>query len=501
MSVRRILLVSLLALLVLLVFAVVGTALWLHSNAESLLAPVARSLKDTTGRDLAAEALTLAYFPPGVAAKNVTLSERGSARVFLRVGSVNAGIDAARSWNESRPIITSLALSDVSVELSRGADGRWNIADLLGDPAPRFSLPLELSALSVDGLRVNVTDAVSGERATLREAQVTLDALKLQSPLNVKLAGVVDAAEQRDVRLNMAAPLVLDADGDRFLIGPLAATVERTAPQAGTVDLKVQQIEVQRKGPTFVRGLDVAGQQNDMRAQLALSELRIDQGALAAPNIEVKLDSSALKGTLSAQGAAFAADSVTAKNIAAEGRLPGQQLAISIVGQAAFALTDRNLRLKIGNGRAYPTDPSQPWNFTLSGGALDVRLRETKVRLNDAPAVLTWRNQPLVTGAVNVQHEWHSNALDVNVRGAVQGKPATLRAAHAPAAPWTIDANLTALDTTQLVPPAAAGSRPAPMSPEQWMQQLKALPVRGIVNVGTWSHGEWRAEQLKITLE
>ncbi|WP_434633934.1 AsmA family protein [Chromobacterium sp. CV08] len=152
--------------------------------------------------------ITPAVFPsPGIDIEKVSVSEAGKPDVFARVELLRVSLAWMPLLFGTREI-KAVELYGPSVNLSRGLDGRLNIADLFQRRSP------EGYSVKLDQLRIREGTLLLSDQPThtdKRVSSISLDADGLLGTASVSAGAILDD-DKRPVRLALNTPLAIQDD-------------------------------------------------------------------------------------------------------------------------------------------------------------------------------------------------------------------------------------------------------------------------------------------------
>ena len=177
--------------------------------------PIVRSqlearLTGALGRATTVEAVTFDPFSLRVTVRKLAIADVPGAAPLFAFDELIANFSSASLWHRA-PVLDALRIVHPAVSLSRDAQGRYNVQDLLdrapaerGGPPPRFSL----NNIEVDGGVLSFDDGVAGRKHRL-------DALDLGLPFLSSLP------YQTDIRVTPRAEG--SVNGSHFALGGTGA--------------------------------------------------------------------------------------------------------------------------------------------------------------------------------------------------------------------------------------------------------------------------------------
>lgn len=224
------------AVLVILVLAVVGLAIFAATfDANRYKPEIAALVKEKTGRTLSLPGdIQLNVFPKiGVALGPVTLSERGSDREFA---SMQGARVAVALWPLLRQevVVHEVALEGLRANLVRGKDGRTNIDDLIapprpqappapgGEPAPAQAVKIDIDQITVDDANLTWRNEATGQELALMGVNLKTGRVANDVPSRVALTMRV-TGRQPEVNLDtkFRGLLTFNLDEQRYAVQDL----------------------------------------------------------------------------------------------------------------------------------------------------------------------------------------------------------------------------------------------------------------------------------------
>lgn len=318
-------------------------------------------VREKTGRTLEIRGETTLSFWPNVGVRTgpLTLTERGTTEVF-------ASIESARISLEIKPLLareivaSELALSGADVRITRDAQGRLNIADLLegeGEP-PRF----DIGSVAIDRSKIVYRDLATGAHYEIGALELKTGRLIANAASPVTLSAVVRLGNDApSIAIKLATRLEFDLPQKRYTLTPVKADLAGTygedaltlAASAGKVAITPARIEAQAvrldllaKGPAGVTeaklGLPTVAVEGDAVGSAAATlDLTLDRGehrvraAISTP-FEARLAARAVKlPQLAATFTAFGP------------RLPRKGLEGAVQGEAALDVAKEGVHVRL----------------------------------------------------------------------------------------------------------------------------------------------------------
>jgi AsmA protein len=450
----------------------------LHPRAIDLV-------REKTGRTLEIRgATTLSFWPDvGVRLNALSLSERGSAETF-------AAIEAARVTLKLVPLLkgeivaTDLSIAGASVRVTRDAEGRLNIADLLeGEGGPsRF----DIGRVAIERSTLTYRDLASGAQYEFGAIALETGRLAAGAMTPLILSAVLrDSADTFHAQIRLETRLALDFDQQRYTLG--AARLELSGEWPGLSGVTAQAggdaVLDGRTKRVGVSALEAA--MNGMHGQDAIA---VTLGAASLAFVPMRLDGEGVRVTLIAKGPAGTTE--------AKLELPAVKRDGDRIESAAAAL---DLKIQRGEHRV---------NATVST-ALEAALPTRALHLKEVDATFTAHGPRLPRGGVSgaLKGEAQLDATREGVHARLAGKVADSRvkirlAAAGFASPvYTFAVDVDQLDLDRYVGGNAAGRKPSSAARAQHLlEPLEGLPATGALTIGVLKGTGVKATNVRLAL-
>jgi AsmA protein len=475
--------------------AVIGALLLLFAAAAYLFATfdprdhqdrIVRLVQEKTGRTLHIDGeITLSFWPAlGLRLTNVSLTERDSDERFLRIESARVAVEIVPLL--SREIVASdLLLSGATLKIVRDANGRLNIADLIGGegPPPRF----DIEGVRLERSAVSYVDVGSEARYELSDLTLAADRLAniAQTPITLSFTAR-DARPDFNVAVKAQGQLALDIDNRRYALsgavincdGRVAALRQFAARVAGDAEahLDVGEFGIARLTMS-VRG---KLREEDLTMNLDAGKVSVRENSAVVEPVRAALD---LKGPAGQ----------TAINVA----LP----AATVDGQRASAKNAKlNLALTRGEHSASATMTS---DLAAEFRPFTVDLKAVESRFNVSGPHLPLKGVAgVLTGAARVDVAREGLQVDF---GGVVGESRVkghIKASGFAAPVYTFAIGIDELDIQRYMTNLAASRRKPGPAAEQasLLEPLAQLPATGTVTVAVLKSGDVSARDVRLEI-
>lgn len=225
-------------------------------DPEKYKPEIVKLVKDKTGRTLTIDGkIGLAFFPKiGAAVDRITLSERDGSKVFARIGEARVAVALIPLFSK-RVIVDRVTLSDLSVDLVRGKDGRTNIDDLTGAPAQQSAEPgkapapggdgkapvLDIGGIELRNANVGWRDERDGTDVRVSKLNLTTGRIASGVPGKLSVSARIDGSQPKlaiDAALDTGYRI--DFDTQAVALTGLDAKVKGDAPGVAGLDVAVK---------------------------------------------------------------------------------------------------------------------------------------------------------------------------------------------------------------------------------------------------------------------
>lgn len=257
---------------------------------------IVRFVHEQTGRTLHIEgAIRLSLWPDvAVESGRAWLSERGSDERFASVG--NARLTAKLLPFLSRQLVArEIRLQGAQVAVTRFADGRLNIDDLL--EAESRGLQFDIGRIVIERSALVYRDLASGKRYELTEVGIVTGRVSntAVTPLRLEFTAA-DAPRSFDVNAHVTARFALDPAQQRYALTESVIGLKGRAPGADrfegqlrgefAADLKERQLRATRVSAAFA-GL-VAEEAIEIKATAANIVATAGRAQVTAPDLDMR---------------------------------------------------------------------------------------------------------------------------------------------------------------------------------------------------------------------
>jgi len=274
-------------------------------DPEKYKPEIVKLVKDKTGRTLTIDGkIGLTFFPKiGASVDRLTLSEPNASKVFARIGEARVAV-ALMPLLSKQVIVDRVTLSDLSVDLVRGKDGRTNIDDLTGAPAQKPGEPgkapatetggkapvLDIGGIELRNANVGWRDERDGTNIRVSKLDLTTGRIASNVPGKLSVSGRVDGTQPK-LGLDMALDTGYRVDFDTHAasLKGLDARVTGDAPGFAGLDAAVKgDIAFDPKGERVdLAGVQVTAKSKEgLEARFSIPQLALAPGQAKSQAIE-----------------------------------------------------------------------------------------------------------------------------------------------------------------------------------------------------------------------
>ena len=289
------------------VLAIGGAIVASRFDANSLKPLLVERVQQDYQRTLAIPGeIRLALFPRiGVTLGAVSLSAHASAEPFASLRSARVSIALLPLLLRRQWVVDRVDLDGLRAAVTRYADGRTSIDDLLGAPSPASPgqapapaaapVPFDVAGLSITDAAVSVDDRASGRRMALTKVELETGRLAPGRASETRFTGHLQASPpQVDADLSLKADLMLDPAQHRYAFGKLQAELngrlatlnDAKVALGGDVDLTLQPLALRLNGVTMA--LQGQAAQGRLAASADLPQFEFGDGRITARAIVAK---------------------------------------------------------------------------------------------------------------------------------------------------------------------------------------------------------------------
>ena len=366
-------------------------------DPEKYKPEIVKLVKDKTGRTLTIDGkIGLTFFPKiGAAVDRLTLSEPNASKVFARVGGAQVAV-ALIPLLSKQVIVDRVTLSDLSVDLVRGKDGRTNIDDLTGAAAEKPAAPgkapapdaegkapvLDIGGIELRNANIGWRDERDGTNVRVSKLDLTTGRIASGVPGKLSLSGRVDGTQPK-VALDAALDTGyrVEFDTQAVALKGLDARVTGDAPGVAGLDAAVKgDISIDPKGERIdLAGVQVTAKSKEgLEARFSIPQLALapDQAKSQAIDGVLKLarDGQTIDAKLALAAAEAKGKQVEFASLAADVNLKQGDLTVQgkITTPVSLNLVASEVRLsKIAGDLALsgPDLPAKTIKAALSGSA------------------------------------------------------------------------------------------------------------------------------------
>jgi AsmA protein len=366
-------------------------------DPEKYKPDIVKLVKEKTGRTLTIDGkIGLTFFPKiGASVDRLTLSEPNASKVFARIGEARVAV-ALIPLLSKQVVVDRVTLSDLSVDLVRGKDGRTNIDDLTGAPAkgaakpakpaaPEASGPppvIDIGGIELRNANVGWRDEREGTDVRVSKLDLTTGRIASGVPGKLSISGRVDGAQPK---LALEAALdtgyQIDFDTQAVSLTGLDAKVKGDAPGFAGLDAAIKgDIAIEPKGQRVnLAGVQVTAKSKEgLEARFSIPQLALAPGEAKSQAIDGVLKLARAGETIDAKIALSAAEAkgkqVEFSSFAADVNLKQGDLAVQgkIASPVWLDLATSEARLsKIAGDLAVssPDLPAKTVKVALTGSA------------------------------------------------------------------------------------------------------------------------------------
>lgn len=330
----------------------------------------------------------LRLFPvAGVALGKLVLSEPASDQPFIALESAEVAVRALPLL--SREVeVEALKVSGLKVNIVRGADGRFNFADLAGageaqhEPGARRVPAVRIAEVAIERARIAYRDAASGREVTVDDLNLSSGRLDGDTPGKVAYsARITGRKPELDIRAQAAGAVRFNLQRQEIGLNAFSLKVTGRADRDTlAVELSAPKLEItpsRASGSAIVAAAKLSGPKRRLEAKLNMAAVEGTAKALSIPSLALEVDASAegrsMRGTVSTPlQANLAGPSIELPKIAANltlagAGLPQKGVALAanaaikadfgketLAGELAARFEDSNLRAKFAATRLAP---------------------------------------------------------------------------------------------------------------------------------------------------
>lgn len=276
------------ALLVL--FVIIQSLIFWQFDEAAVRKAISTALDDTQRHVVVEGKISPTLFPsPGLSIHQLSISEPGSKQLFARVEQLNVYLSWLPLLTGNREI-KALELHGATASITRAADGRLSIMDLLQHRTPG-SISMKLDRLLVREGTLLYTDRASGNEQKLDT--ISLDADDLRGSANLSAAAILSNGK-RPIRLAVNTPLTIQDDQvsleklDAVALSELPGLGESKFAATGQYKLNFATLQTSGKDLSF-----------SFSSERPSSQLELKLPELNASFNEVTMPSGHLSGKLS----------------------------------------------------------------------------------------------------------------------------------------------------------------------------------------------------------
>lgn len=366
-------------------------------DPEKYKPEIVKLVKEKTGRTLTIDGkIGLTFFPKiGASVDRLTLSEPNASTVFARIGEARVAV-ALMPLLSKQVIVDRVTLSDLSVDLVRGKDGRTNVDDLTGAPAQKPGEPgkapapeaggkapvLDIGGIELRNANVGWRDERDGTNVRVSKLDLTTGRIASNVPGKLSVSGRVDGTQPKlglDVALDTGYRV--DFDTHAASLKGLDARVTGDAPGFAGLDAAVKgDIAFDPKGERVdLAGVQVtAKSKQGLEARFSIPQLALAPGHAKSQAIEGVLKLARGEQTIDAKIALSAAEAkakqVEFSSLAADVNVRQGDLTVQgkLATPVSLDLTASEARLaKIAGDLAVssPDLPAKSVKLALTGSA------------------------------------------------------------------------------------------------------------------------------------
>jgi hypothetical protein len=457
--------------------AAAGFVFWLalFFDSNSLRPRLAQWVADTYGRTLdIGELHWTPFLPSRVVANKVTLGGKRGEAPLLTAGSLKLDVSLI-ALLANRLDVQGIELSAADVHIARGADGKWNFDDLIPRGPSRFK-STRIDQLAIVESTVRIHDAASNRSVELIRANVALRPvaageragwkLKSRWKLDTGLSGEVDAGGR----------LSFQRAEEAFEIGEaqIKAAVDLESKRRVTMDAKLASFSLTKQAAQgLTAGFELSG-----------DDKRIAAATLLAPSVPLSLGKVPLQLDWDTPA-----------------KWSGRIAAVLEVGAK-----DEPWRLSALKATA--VNPDLPLKVELDGSA-NVDTATRRAGVNKAKLTVGMHRPAgklhTLSGELNATILANESpdglSVEATLNGALDREPASvaLRYPVAPGSLIGLNAKLQTLDLSQWQSTAVKSKQRTSVDLD--LAPLRALPLKGVVTIGTMKSGATIARNVRIEVE
>jgi AsmA protein len=448
----------------------------------------------------------------GVTVGRATLSEPGSDDVFAAVDELRVSLGLLPLLNK-QVRVDDLSLRGLQANLVRSADGRWNVDDLLGTPAPPAAgtggaapppvkTDFAIDSVSLANGAVSYRDEKTGASYAVSDLNLKTGRIANSRPSTIDLSGrVQSAAPKMDLTMQGKGGFTIDFDGQRLALKDVALEAKGNAAEVtnlaaklrGSADMDVAASAVE----VAMLAFDATGNhdQDAIELDVALPRLRLAKDGASGEQVVVKAalrraDGTAANANLAVPKLEVSTSAFHAANAAldVEAVQPGQTLKATLTGpvqgrfaEGAFELAQVSVSpLGVQATLSGPEIPNQSVGATLEGSAT-VDVAQQKVHA-DLAGVFDQSTIKAKVGVAGFSPPGYTFDVDIDKLDLTRyRKPKPAATAPAPGAAL----------------PAAA---PAPEAPID-LSALRNLNANGSIRIGALTAPKLKATNVRIEVK
>lgn len=360
-------------------------------------------VKEKTGRTLTVRGQTrLSFWPDlGVTLGPVALSERDSDAVFAEVGN-------ARLVAKLRPLLAKSLVADelhlegANVRITRDANGRLNIDDLLSGEGG--ALDFDIARARIERSRLVYEDVRMGVRHEAADLEVTTGRLTsgVPTPLRVSFR-TFDAAKTHAVSASAQGRLTFDLTQRTYVLDDATVRVEGKAAGVSELAATIKGGVKWSEGVLRASAVSLAARgvtsEHEIQGHVELGTLIFSNGAVSAESVSADAQATAAHDTLHASvttprvdwrvGMISAGDVTCALDLTRDAR----KVHATIVTALSAGDSGRAIELTAMRTKFVATGPGLPKRGIEGAlaGALNVDTRTERIEANLAGTVLESR--------------------------------------------------------------------------------------------------------------
>ncbi len=477
-------------------------------DPEKYKPEIVKLVKEKTGRTLTIDGkIGLTFFPKlGAAVDRLALSEPNGSKAFARIGAARVAV-ALIPLLSKQVIVDRVTLSDLSVDLVRGKDGRTNVDDLTGASAQKPGEPGKATAPGADGkapvldiggielrnANVSWRDEQNGTAVRVSKLDLTTGRIASGVPGKLSFSGRIDGAQPKlALDATLSSGYRIDFETQAVALTGLDAKVKGDAPGLAGLDATVKgdlAIEPKRQRVNL-SGVEISAKSKEgLEARFSIPKLALApdeaqsqaiDGVLKLARGEQAIDVKLALAAVEAKGkqvefASFAADmNIKQGDLAVQGKLA----------------TPVSLNLAASEARLAKI----AGDFTISSP--DLAAKTIKIALSGSAGV-NWNKQTVQTDLVAKVDD-----------STIQAKASVANFA-APAISFDVAADQ--LNVDRYLPPKKAGAKPpaggggagqggAGADPKIDLSALKTLNANGSLRIGALTVNNIKAQNVQVKL-